>query len=371
MSFFSRLIDKIQRMSDGPGLLDSDADGYVLRWNNAAGKFEAAPPSGGGTTDHAALSNLDYANSGHTGFAGTGIANIFTRGQSIAAAIADLIDGGYLLSERLSNGDFATGDLTDWNDDASGWSVVANGGGYALSHTPGSDGTLTQDVAGISGEVFVLQFTVSGMTTGFVEVYGSENLDYTADNNGTWRSIGYVASDPTTITVYVSSDFDGLITDVSLKQSSVGFPPVLFLSDALGNFNEIRISGSSFFWGPNAGKRSSPGGGGGNIGFGDSALDSIYLEALNTAFGAGAGQGARCNGGVFFGPGTGIDETVDYRMHIGNNGDIISGQINFGDAATQTLKFHAKNCNFADVPTDATGLNPGDLYNDGGFAKFA
>lgn len=350
MPTFQRTIKSIQYADDGPGALGAGEDTEALTWDNATGDFVMRVAGG--------------ANVAHTD-----TFNVFTRGQSIAASIADVIDGGYLaFAQKLSNHDFATGDLTDWNDDASGWSVVANGGGYALSHTPGSTGTLTQDVAGINGEVYILQFTVTGMTTGFVEVYGSENLDYTATSDGTWPSIGYVNSNPTTITIYVSDDFDGLITSVSLRQSNVGFPPTLFLFDASGNSNEIRISNGSFFWGPNAGKRSR---GSGNIGFGDGTLDSIYLEQDNIGIGTSAGSGARCNGGLFLGPGTGIGETIDYRLHVGNNGDIISGQMAFGDAASQMLKFHAAICNFADVPTSATGLNPGDLYNDGGFAKFA
>ena len=36
---------------------------------------------GGGTSNHAKLTNLDYANSGHTGFAGTGISNTFSQTQ--------------------------------------------------------------------------------------------------------------------------------------------------------------------------------------------------------------------------------------------------------------------------------------------------
>lgn len=340
----------IAEASDVVAPVDPEDDGKALVRDSNLGKYKhvALPGLGG---------NVAY----------TDAANVFTRGQSIAAAIADLIDGGYLLPESLPNGDFATGDLTGWTDDGSGWNVVSNGGGYALSHASGSEGFLTQDVAGISGEVFVLQFTVTGLTTGYVDVYGTENLYLDIANNGTWRSIGYVASDPTTITIYVSSDFDGLITDASLKQSGVGFPPTLFLSDANGNINEIRISGSSFFWGPNAGKRASAGGGGGNIGFGDGALDSIYLEANNAAFGQGAGQGARCNGGLFMGPGTGQNETVDYRFYVGNNGNIMSGQLNFGDAATQTLKIHAATIDVSDLPTSpgATGTFWVDEANGG------
>lgn len=55
--------------------------------------FIAAVPGAGssGTTDHAALSNLGYASSGHTGFAGTDVANTFSKTQRIGDA-GDSID---------------------------------------------------------------------------------------------------------------------------------------------------------------------------------------------------------------------------------------------------------------------------------------
>jgi hypothetical protein len=45
------------------------------------------PAGGGGTTDHAQLSHLDYASAGHTGYAGTGVANVFTADQTFGGNV--------------------------------------------------------------------------------------------------------------------------------------------------------------------------------------------------------------------------------------------------------------------------------------------
>lgn len=42
---------------------------------------ESASGGGSGTSNHAQLSNLDYANSGHTGFLDSGVTNITTSGK--------------------------------------------------------------------------------------------------------------------------------------------------------------------------------------------------------------------------------------------------------------------------------------------------
>lgn len=60
--------------------------------------------AGGGTSDHAALSNLDYQSAGHTGFAGTATANIFSRKQTFYPSLSDVA----LDDPELVNYDFAT-----------------------------------------------------------------------------------------------------------------------------------------------------------------------------------------------------------------------------------------------------------------------
>lgn len=69
-------------MSDGQYIANAErlprpadpaaSDGKVMAWDNDARQWVATPlpdGGGGGTSDHAALVNLDYAGSGHTGFA--------------------------------------------------------------------------------------------------------------------------------------------------------------------------------------------------------------------------------------------------------------------------------------------------------------
>lgn len=78
-------VERIQDLIDGPGELGPREDGQALVWSWEDRRFiTLAMPSGertervivraggGGTTDHAALTNLDYASSGHTGFAEAG-----------------------------------------------------------------------------------------------------------------------------------------------------------------------------------------------------------------------------------------------------------------------------------------------------------
>src|SRR3972149_6369480 len=51
--------------------------------------IQGALPSGGGggTTDHAALTNLAYASAAHPGFAGTGVTNTFAALQTFNAGL--------------------------------------------------------------------------------------------------------------------------------------------------------------------------------------------------------------------------------------------------------------------------------------------
>lgn len=59
-------------------LTDALSDGTTYGRKNGVWSAVSA-----GVTDHSLLSNLTYAASGHTGFAGTGVANTFTRAQFI------------------------------------------------------------------------------------------------------------------------------------------------------------------------------------------------------------------------------------------------------------------------------------------------
>jgi hypothetical protein len=320
----------------------------------------------GGTSDHAALANLDYASAGHTGFAGTDEANAFTRPNSYRLSSVDFTLG----SEMLTNGGFAT-DLTGWTDDGSGWSVV---GGALVHATGGADGYLTQVIAIDSPSVDLIQFTISGATAGYVEVYtDSYEIDAISANgqaSGTLSSAGYWNAGATaTVTIYCTNDFDGQIESVSAKKVTSGFPALTVFKDLGGTIvSEFRTNaGHGIFGGIDAGKYAL----GKNIGWGDYSLSAITTETGNVAYGHGSGQGATCNGGLFYGEGAGASETVDKKLHIGNNGDIMSGTMDSGNAATQTLQVHAATIVFADLPTSSAGLPTGALWNDSGTLKIA
>ena len=84
----------------------------------------------GGTTDHAALSNLSYAAAGHTGFAGTGVANTFTATQTMTVATGNTLtitrDSSYTgMPIRISE---QPSDITQFSVAASGATFIRNRG---------------------------------------------------------------------------------------------------------------------------------------------------------------------------------------------------------------------------------------------------
>lgn len=109
------------------------------------------------------------------------------------------------------------------------------------------------------------------------------------------------------------------------------------------------------------------------MGYGHYILDAISSQSGNAAFGTRAGAQTITNGGLFVGNNAGADlgAVADNPLHIGNGGDIISGTMDGGNAATQALKFHAARINVADLPTSSAGLTTGDLWNDLGTLKIA
>jgi hypothetical protein len=358
MPIFQRSIKTIQNADDGPGVLGSGEDTEALTWDNGTGKFVMA--TGGGTSDHAALSNLDYANAGHTGFAGTGVANTFTHQQTLNTPLFDAV----LETDLLVNGDFAT-DLSDWTDGDSSWSWSTG----AATHTPGAPGTLTQDVTMPGEGIYCIELSVSGMTAGQIQAYDNYWLYVTITGNGIYRTIGYVSPGTDTIVLSADSDFDGRVEYISFALVTDGtLPANLKFYDAYGILSsELRTFGGSLFMGTQAGRWNSVND---NLGYGNYTLAAIVEQHNNAAFGNGSGQSATCNGGLFLGHSSGSSETNDNKLHVGNGGDIISGTMDNGTAASQVLKFHVATIDVSDLPTSAGAT--GTLYVDGsGFLKRA
>lgn len=232
MPIFQRSVKTIQHADDGPGALGVGEDAEALTWNNATGHF-ITNPSGGGTSDHAALTHLDYVSSGHTGFAGTDEANTFTRQQTIQSSMSDVT----LSAEYPDNPGFDE-NLDFWVDTFSaGW---AWNSGAALK-TPGLGGDLTQAGIGINeNELYVFSAQVTGMTAGLVEISvvdnGSNAIFLSFSENGTQSAYAILVGPTVDISIYGYDTFDGRVEYVSLKRSTDGFPTNLEIRDLSNNF---------------------------------------------------------------------------------------------------------------------------------------
>jgi parallel beta-helix repeat protein len=122
--------------------------------------------------------------------------------------------------DLVKNGGFDTTPDTNWQW-GSGWSLDATG--MAAKHSAGGGGAiLAQDMGITKGLLYDVKFTVKNHTSGtaFVGVrwdYEKENIFI--DHNGTFESIlATFDGNSGTLRIFPSSDFDGMIDDVSVKK---------------------------------------------------------------------------------------------------------------------------------------------------------
>lgn len=101
-----RIVTRIQDQDDFDG---PPVNGQFLKWDDTAQAFVMGAA---GTTNHAALSNLDYASAGHTGFAGVDVANTFALRQTFTSSTfagTDVLIGGATFGVRLSTPNSTSG----------------------------------------------------------------------------------------------------------------------------------------------------------------------------------------------------------------------------------------------------------------------
>ncbi len=167
--------------------------------------------------------------SGHVGIGNSNPVNeLDVTGDIIAT------DRSSLGSELVMNGTF-TGSATLW-DLGAGWSYNSNN----VIHTAGNTATLSPSIgtAVSEGQYYRLEFTVSGRTAGSVtpSIYGltgtavSTNITYTQDFLSTWYSSDIIFT-PT-------SDFNGVIDNVSLKLYNDGD----ITAGGTGRFSDIVLA---------------------------------------------------------------------------------------------------------------------------------
>ncbi len=135
-------------------------------------------------------------------------ANTFNGNQTV---IGSLSIEGTLGTELVTNGNFAT-NLTGWTGTNWSWSS-----GTAL-HTAGATASLSQSsTAGVIGDTYKVEFTISAATVGSVRMYFGGVWGGLKSTNATHTEY-ITATSVDTFLIEPTSDFDGKIDSVSVKK---------------------------------------------------------------------------------------------------------------------------------------------------------
>jgi hypothetical protein len=117
-------------------------------------------------------------------------------------------------SEIATNGAFATD--SDWTK-GTGWTI----GSGTATHAAGTASELSQDITASQGTGYYVTFTVSGRTAGSVTVDVGGTSGTARSTNATFTETIHGGSADTEIAFSATSDFDGSIDDVSVKNVSM------------------------------------------------------------------------------------------------------------------------------------------------------
>jgi hypothetical protein len=201
-------------------------------------------------------------------------------------------------STILTNGDFATNDLTGWTA-AAGWSAAT---GKAV-HTAGIADTtaLVQAVAMTTGAIYQIQFTVSGRTAGTLTMTCGAlptNMNAVSADAVCYWSVTAAATTNYNLTFTPTATFDGAIDDISVKLVTVNATPLVTIADSAGNaIGNIRGNATLL-----------------NLGMGANSLRFNTVGYENTLFGNNAGSKITTG---FYNTGVGVNvlatTTASYR----------------------------------------------------------
>lgn len=175
----------------------SDAD-YDTEWETPT------PP----VSDHAELTNLDYASAGHVGFAGTGVGNIFTEAQVIARQVTlryTPSDDGAGISIDKDFGPVSLEKASIRYDDATDTLTLA-AGGVTIPET----GTIGNAHIGITGD-----------TAGYLAVYDIDGVaKVTVDGvTGAVVAVGFIGLGTFLTSLNASNISSGSLTDTRLSNN--------------------------------------------------------------------------------------------------------------------------------------------------------
>lgn len=220
------------------GRLYANSDGHPHYVNDAGTDFDLTAT--GGTSDHSALSNLDYASAGHTDFMSTNTtqtisgAKTFSSGLSISGVTNSLAftSGGYIRTFNLSSAPTgltsSTGAIWHKNDghlwftnDTESFDLTSSGGTTDLSL-----GTITATTIDVNSSTGTNATLLEANTTQ-AGILGSDKWDEIVANSlkSTNVSTALTLGTPTATTVPINSD--GSSPDITLIEATTSVAGLL------------------------------------------------------------------------------------------------------------------------------------------------
>jgi hypothetical protein len=149
----------------------------------------------------------------------------------------------------LTNGDFATGDLTGWTAGAN-WAY--SGGG--VQHTAGSVEAISQNISVTSGQYYIVDWSQTGATAGTL-AFAIGAVSYTVNYSDTVKSVTIVPTSTGSLSFSItpSSAYNGTLDNIRVRVVSAINSPVMQLRDSDGTvrmeFRSGGVAGNGAFGG--------------------------------------------------------------------------------------------------------------------------
>jgi len=187
-------IGRLQDARDFGTVLGPAVDGYAMVYDHDTGMFVLAAGAGGGVTDHALLTNLSYAASGHTGFAGTGVSNTFTQNQTFNQTIT--VGNDVTVTDDVTIGDdLSVGGLAVVTETLSVPTIIT-ASNVDLTLNPGGTGNVVLDNATpLRSATFDSTYPIAGAKLGPTATPGQWGLTVGEVNADTIRTVTFVANE--------------------------------------------------------------------------------------------------------------------------------------------------------------------------------
>lgn len=245
----------------------------------------------------------------------------------------------------------------------SNWTSIGWTGDFTtgFSHTTGNTTSLTNSIAAVVNNRYLISFTVTNRTTGTFKVtFGGQNSGDYYSSNG----FGILASTTGSLIITPTSDFNGTL-QISLKQVTGVYNPIYSILDSTnGSALEIRSSIGSLnnvFIGKNSGRYNISGYGNSTLGV--SAFLSNISGNYNVSIGVSSLQAnISGNNNIAVGPGS-LQSNINGSNNtaIGNS-PLLSNTTGFNNTAIGYVALYSMTTGYNNT---AVGISSGRFLSDG------